>query len=90
MRNIVLAVIAGASLGVSLAAYADESQPSPQATRAAVTSEPAKVQCAYFVHDGTLIRRPVCRPVSDWANDRQWTREQVREFQQRSLLVRAQ
>lgn len=56
---------------------------SPTAPATAAQADP--VVCHYFYWQGSLIRRPDCRTVSQWHRERLAQQRWFREFQLRSL-----
>ena len=82
MRSLVFAAVSVAGvLGASAAFAADGDQ---SVERIAV-SDPGRMVCQYFYHDGTLVKRPVCQTAQYWVNDRTRTRRELLEFQLRKL-----
>jgi hypothetical protein len=38
------------------------------------------------VHDGIMIKRPICRTAHGWATEKEYNRQVFRQFQMRSLV----
>lgn len=82
-----LAVAALSSVGVfaALSAYAQD------ATRvnvdAVALKDPSRVTCAYLYHEGTVIRRPLCKTAQEWYADRLRTRQDITDLQLRKLEI---
>lgn len=84
MRTLVLAAALCSALIPIGATIADE-QPNDSAPRQiayAVTAQ--ERMCGYIYHQGTLIRRPVCRMAQARASDRQAAQQNFRDYLQHS------
>jgi hypothetical protein len=83
MRSLLFAVAAGSALSLtSLAALADD-QPRMQP---AGYDPSTQMICMYQVHDGIMIKRPICRTAHGWATEKEYNRQVFRQFQMRSLV----
>ena len=83
MRNTLMTI--AAVLTLSTAAYAGEA-PMATAQPIAATSND-RVVCHYAVHDGVLIRKPICKRQADWNRDRRTERNDFAIFQNRTYVL---
>ena len=81
MRTIILGMLSSAAIIVQ--ASAADSSPPQRSMQA--TADSNRVVCAYYYYEGTVIRRPVCKSLFQWEAEHQRNREDVLEFQLRSL-----
>lgn len=82
MRSFVLAALCSALLPIGTTA-ADE-QPNGSAPQRIALATAQQRMCGYIYHDGTLIRRPVCRMAQAMASDKQAAQQNFRDYQQHS------
>jgi hypothetical protein len=84
MRRILFAALAGTSLLVSAAAFADDTKPvSP--TPAATTDDSSKVTCKPVMHEGVVVGR-ACHTQREWDREQFENAEQLHEMQQQGLF----
>ena len=83
MRTIFLA----AAIAVLAPAAASADPPTPQIESAGShAGEP--LICHYYYHEGSLIRRPICKTERQWIRERLRQQAEVSRFQLRSLIER--
>jgi|tagenome__1003787_1003787.scaffolds.fasta_scaffold16615038_1 hypothetical protein len=82
MRNLILAAVSIAGVLASATAFAVDGD---QSVEAIAVSDPGRMVCQYFYHDGTLVKRPVCQTAQYWVNENTRTRRELLEFQLRRL-----
>ena len=82
MRSMVFAALSVAAVAlVPLTAQAED-----QAQLQPAGYDPStQMICMYPVHEGVLIKRPICRTAHAWAAEKEHNRQQFREFQMLSL-----
>jgi hypothetical protein len=86
--RLLLTVIAATALFAPLAAFAEEAQPQRQTLEWLVLNDPNRVVCAYYYHEGTVVRRPFCRTARYWFMEHERTRREILEWQLRGLTSR--
>ncbi|MBV9569632.1 MAG: hypothetical protein JO056_00120 [Alphaproteobacteria bacterium] len=82
MRTLIFAAFCSALIPVGIAT-ADEQQAGSAPQRIAFATAQQRM-CGYIYHDGTLIRRPVCRMAQAMQSDRQAIQQNFRDYQQHS------
>ena len=84
MRTIIVAT--AVVLFMPAAALSDP--PAPQVESAGVhAGEP--LICHYYYHEGSLVRRPICKTERQWVRDRLRAQTEVSDFQLRALRAAA-
>lgn len=78
MRNTIFAFAAGFAF-VATAALADDVSVSAQQVSAT-----DRVVCHYTVHDGVLIRKPICKKQGEWDRVRRDHQQDFATFQRRT------
>jgi hypothetical protein len=73
---------AAAMLCMPMAALADPAAPTV-VSAAAQPGEP--LLCHYYYHDGTLVRRPVCKTEREWIRIRLQQQSELADYQLRAL-----
>lgn len=81
MRNTMITLAAGLLLSVSSAALADDTTVTAQP---AAATDSGKLVCHYNVHQGVLVRKPVCKTQSQWDRDRREDQRNFATFQMRT------
>ena len=84
MRTIILGMLS--SVAIIVQASAADSSPPQRSMQA--TADSNRIVCGYYYYQGTVIRRPVCKSAFQWEAEHQRNREDVLEFQLRSLSSR--
>jgi hypothetical protein len=83
MRSTTLTFAAGLVLSLSTAALADEVQ-QPKAQTVSMTTDPNKVICHQFVHQGMLLKSNVCKTQKQWDDQRRHEEYDFADFQNRT------
>ena len=84
MRTMMMAAAAAVALVASAAAQADPPAPVVQSAGA----QPGeRLICRYFYHNGTLVRRQVCKTEREWTRERSQRQADFNELQMRSLTM---
>jgi len=85
----VLGAVAVSALGLLAVSSAQAQEASaPRANVEAIAlKDPNRVVCASLYHEGTLIRRPLCKSAEEWYADRQRTRQDITDLQLRKLEI---
>lgn len=83
MRTYLLSAVAGASLLLSAAAFADEGKPVTPTPVSAGTSD--KLICHAVAHQGQVIHRSDCRTQREWDRVRFESQQSLQEWQLRNL-----
>jgi hypothetical protein len=82
MRAFAVAAVSSLGLFASFTVQAEDARAAPPQTLEAIAlNEPNRIVCAYLYHDGTVIRRPICRTAQAWLSEHQRTRREILEYQ---------
>ena len=90
MRAFLLSAVSGAALVTSLAAQAENAvaRPQPASTETLASGDPNRIVCLYLYHNGTIVRRQVCRTAHAWLTEYEYGRQELRERQMLGLIQR--
>lgn len=84
MRLGILAIVSGAALSLSAAAYASQAPTSASTQPASATNDEQKIVCRYMGHEGTVMPKPVCATQYVWDKERRRQQRELADFQRRS------
>jgi len=74
-----------ATLVLSATAFAVEAQTVTAQPIAADSGD--RVVCHYAVHDGVLVRKPICKTQVQWNRDRRMAQDDFATFQKRTYVL---
>jgi len=83
MRSTILTLAAGLALSLTTAAFADDVQ-QPKSQTVSLTTDPNKVVCHQFVHQGMLLKSNVCKTQKQWDDQRRQEEYEFADFQNRT------